>query len=120
MVKEIKIGGRSIPMRCDGATPYRFKQIHGQDLFFLLSGGTELGDAAASELTERLGYVMAVQAVETLDPGMCGEESFLRWLADFGPGEVAKHAVEIIGLWSAASRGTSRSKKKDAEKPSGS
>ena len=107
----ITIAGIEVDMVANAATPYRFKQVFGQD-FFLLSRkmadetDPEVSDAAASDTFIKLGYIMAMQAKgEKMDK--LNSDTFLAWLEGFDEANALLEAIsEIAAIYRGQERGT--------------
>lgn len=96
----ITIAGTDVEMVANAATPYRFKQVFGQD-FFLLSRrmadetDPEVSDATASDTFIKLGYIMAMQASgEKMDK--LNNDTFMEWLEGFDNANALLEAISSI------------------------
>jgi hypothetical protein len=104
MFKTIIIDGKETELMANAATPFRYKQVFGRDLFQIL-GNEQKAETEGVEAVTELAYIMAKQAEKT-DMNKLNYEGFLAWLEDFGSMAFINAAEEIINVYMEASNGT--------------
>lgn len=89
MQRLLQYDGHQVAMRANAATPYRYRQVWGEDLLVLLSDTEKRSDGEIVETLLRLGYVMALQAGAAEHEEMTnifakaqetGEAGFIQWM----------------------------------------
>ena len=121
LYREIKIGETVVPMRANAATPYRYRQIFGADLFAwfdALEVQETPDDRETAEGLLRLGYVMHLQARAPENPEIYdqaearGEEGYILWKEELDLWPAMGAWPEILALYTGQSRSQSVKKKK--------
>lgn len=110
MFRELQIGEKTVGMAANAATPYRYKQVFGEDLLPYFSGKRSEEDQ--SLMIQQLAYVMAMQA-EGNDFKKTNFETFLAWSTQFGPMDMIgrKVAAEILAVYTENTKTLSKPKK---------
>lgn len=114
MVKTVKIGGGEVILAANAATPYRFKQVFGEDLFRIFGESAKKAEEDQIELADtvmKLTYIMMRQA-EKADMDMVSIDDFLEWLEGYAPMDIVMAAQDIIGLYMSSTSGSIEPKKK--------
>lgn len=114
MVKTIKIGGGEVILTANAATPYRYKQVFGEDLFKIFSSATSKTDEENVELTDtvmKLCYVMMRQA-EKADMSLLSVDDFYSWLESYEPMDIILAGQDIINMYTSSTQGSVTPKKK--------
>ena len=114
MVKTVKIGGGEVILAANAATPYRFKQVFGEDLFRIFSETqtkTEEENIELADTVMKLAYIMMKQA-EKADMDMISVDDFMKWLEGYAPMDIVLAGEEIIGLYMSSTLGSVEPKKK--------
>lgn len=111
MYREIKVGGKSIPMLANGATPIRYRQAFGSDILVEFQKAEEEGGAIVASSISQLGYIMA-KAAEKADMSNLNIDTYTEWLEQFEPLDLAMATEDIIGLYMGNAKTTSEVKKK--------
>lgn len=114
MVKTIKIGGGEVILAANAATPYRFKQLFGEDLFKIFSDSTNKTEQENISLTDtvmKLTYIMMKQA-QKADMALLSEDDFFSWLEGYDPMDIILVGDEIIELYMGSTQGSIQPKKK--------
>ena len=104
MFKKITIDGKEIEFAANAATPFRFKQVFGKDLFAIL-GNEQKAETEGVEAVTELAFIMAKQAEKT-DMNKLNYDEFIQWLEDFGPMAFVENAEEILNVYMASTTGT--------------
>lgn len=114
MYREIKVGGKSIPMLANGATPIRYRMTFGKDIISEFeSVQTDTGKASSS--IAELAFIMTKaaeaqsehKAMTTLN-----QESFIEWLEQFEPLDLVLASEDIVDLYLGNEQTLSEAKKK--------
>lgn len=127
MYKEImieRVDGAETPtgLMANAATPYRYKQIFGEDLLTKFANAqAEIEGRAVYQIgfIPELAYVMALQAEK--DPARIDKATqadFFKWIEQFESFAFESKADEIIEVYVRNMSGTSEAKKNSA-KPKG-
>ena len=104
MFKTITIDGKETELMANAATPFRYKQVFGRDLFSIL-GNEQRAETEGVEAVTELAYIMAKQAEKT-DMNKLNKDDFLAWLEGFGSMAFINAADEIVGVYMEQSTGT--------------
>ncbi len=113
MVKTIKIGGGEAILAANAATPYRFKQVFGEDLFKIFGATTQRSDEENIELADtvmKMAYIMMRQG-ENADMNRLSEEDFMKWLEGYAPMDIVLAGENIIDLYMSSTQGSITPKK---------
>lgn len=104
MKREIIIDGKAIPMEVSGDTPRAYREEFGEDVFVALS---KLNlKALDMGVIEKLAYIMAKALNGEIGP-------LNEWLKTFeSPYSFYNASVDIINLWTASTKTTSKTQKK--------
>lgn len=118
MKKTVTIGDHEIDMETSGAIPRMYRRTFGSDLliqtdkFRKRAKGKEVQmEPEDIEMFENMAWIFAYHA----DPDI---PEIDKWLQQFEPADILLAAPQIIDLWNAETKTTSKLKKK-AEKPTG-
>ena len=114
MVRTVKIGGGEVILAANAATPYRFKQVFGEDLFRIFSESTQKSEEENIELADtvmKLAYIMMRQA-EKADMDLVSVDDFMSWLEGYDPMDIVLSAEDIIGTYMSSTTGSITPKKK--------
>ena len=115
MYKEIKIGGITVPMLANGATPLRYKLVFGKDLMTEFQGAMNDSSKAMDSLPE-LAFIMAKAAEAKdgkADMNCLNQDIYLDWLERFEPMDIPMASEEIVNLYSGNMETKSEAKKKE-------
>ena len=114
MFGKVKVGNKEIEMVSNGATPYRFRQVFKRDLlkFFADAAGGKVEDGDAADVSQKLGYIMAMQAKKE-DMNRLNEDSFITWLENFETNELVIAAEDIIAVYTGNTDQVSKAKKEN-------
>lgn len=115
MFKEVKIGGKNLPMVANAATAIRYKQVFGRDLLKEMSADDDLSVAG---LVQELGYIMAMAGAGE-DMNKLNNETYIKWLEGFDALDFFDEnvATDIMNLWQGNKEVSAQAKKK-SEQPS--
>jgi len=116
MFKTIQIGGQTVDLLSNAATPIRFQQIFHKDLIKSLMDAAKERSIAVSMAPE-LAFVMHQQAKKA-DMMAQNVDTFIEWLEGFGGMDFVEAADEIWAVYYGTSVNESEPKKKDV-KPKG-
>lgn len=94
MTGKVNIGGVEVGMTANAATPFRFKQIFGEDFFQLTTKG--LDDAASVDTFIKIGFCMAMQYEGKTK---ATEEDFYDWLAGFETNALIEALGDVANLY---------------------
>ena len=106
---------KDVPMLANAATPFRFKQVFGQDLLVLFQTSVSNNGAYDLDFISELAFIMAKQAKakdDGADLSKLNKEWMLDWLEQFDGFELLNNANEIIGVYLGNAEITSKEKKK--------
>ena len=120
MFKNITIGGITVPMLANGATPIRYKHVFHKDIITEFQAAQDDYSKAASSMPE-LAFVMAKQAEAKegkIDINLLNEDMYVEWLEQFGPMDLPMASEQIIELYLGNNATSSEPKKKVKEKQS--
>lgn len=112
MKKTIKIDGKDVVLEANALTPIIYRRMTGRDLFVDISGlqtATSSNTALDTETLETfllITHTMAKQADASIP------DSSDEWLAGFEMFSIYNVLPQIIDLWYANEKGTSKPKKK--------
>ena len=104
MYRKIEIDGREIEFAANAATPFRYKQVFGKDLFAIL-GNEEKAETEGVEAVTELAYIMAKQG-EKADMGKLNYEEFINWLENFSAMTFIENAEQIINVYMESAKTT--------------
>lgn len=115
MFKEVQIGEKTVGMVANGATPIRYRMIFGKDLISEFQGAGENDTGRVSNSISELAFIMAM-ASDAKDGKVnldkLNQESFVKWLEQFEPLDIAMAAEYIIDVYMGNQEIHSESKKK--------
>ena len=114
MTKTITLeGGKEVKLAANAATPFRFKQIFGQDLLklFKKSSENEEEQMALGEVVTQMAFIMNNQA-EGTNMNNLSMDDFYTWLEDYEAMDFVMASGDIINYYMASSLPTVESKKK--------
>lgn len=120
MFKKVKIGGITVPMLANGATPIRYKHIFHKDIITELQNAQNDYTKVISSMPE-LAFIMAKQAEAKdgkADLNLLNEDMFVEWLEQFDPMDLPLASDQIMNVYMGNNAVTSESKKKTDEKQS--
>lgn len=109
MFGKVKIGTKNVELVATAATPYWFKQIFHDDFFIISQTVTDGNEGAAVDLFSKIGYIMAKQA-EKADMRKLNEDTFIEWLEEFDPMDLALASGDIAMLYSGQTKTTAKPK----------
>lgn len=104
MYRKIEIDGREIEFAANAATPFRYKQVFGKDLFGIF-GNAEKAETEGVEAVTELAYIMAKQA-EKADMGKLNYEEFINWLENFSAMAFIENAEQIMNVYMESAKTT--------------
>lgn len=118
MFKKLKIGGITVPMLANGATPLRYKQVFHKDIISEFQQAQEDYSKVVNSIPE-LAFIMAMQA-KAQDGGVAlnllDEDAYLEWVEQFEAMDLPIAAEQIINLYLGNNATSSEPKKKVKEK----
>lgn len=120
MFKNVKIGGITVPMLANGATPIRYKHIFHKDLIAEFQGAQDDYSKVTNSMPE-LAFVMAKQAEakeRKVDMNLLSEDEYVEWLEQFDPMDLPYASEQIVELYMGNNTTTTEAKKKTREKQS--
>lgn len=120
MFNNVKVGGITVPMLANGATPIRYKHIFHKDIISEFQMAENDYSKVASSIPE-LAFIMAKQAEAKegkVDLNLLNENMFVEWVEQFGAMDLPLAADQIINLYLGQNVTTSEAKKKVKEKQS--
>lgn len=109
MTDTIKIGEMEMVMAANAATPFWFNQIFHDDFFVLSQKVTDGNEGAAVDLFSKTGFIMAKQA-EGAQMNKLNLDSYIKWLEQFEPMDLAMAAADIALLYSGQTITTAKPK----------
>lgn len=109
MFGNIKIGENETAMVANGATPFYFNQVFGDDFFVMSQAVTEGNEGAAVDLFAKVGYIMTKQA-ENADMRTLNIDGYIKWLEGFEPMDMAIASADIALLYSGQTKTTTKAK----------
>lgn len=120
MLKEVNIGGITIPMLANGATPIRYKHVFHKDIITEFQQAQDDYSKVVNSIPE-LAFIMAMQAQNKEvggDLNLLNEDKYMKWMEQFDPMDLPLAADQIVDLYMGNNITTSESKKKRKEKQS--
>lgn len=120
MFNNVKVGGITVPMLANGATPIRYKHIFHKDIISEFQMAENDYSKVVSSIPE-LAFIMAKQAEAKegkVDLNLLNENMFVEWVEQFGAMDLPLAADQIINLYLGQNVTTSEAKKKVKEKQS--
>lgn len=120
MLKEINIGGITIPMLANGATPIRYKHVFHKDIITEFQQAQDDYSKVVNSIPE-LAFIMAMQAQNKEvggDLNLLNEDKYMKWMEQFDPMDLPLAADQIVDLYMGNNVTTSESKKKQKGKQS--
>ena len=118
MFKKIEVGGITVPMLANGATPIRYKHVFHKDIITEFQQAQEDYSKVVNSIPE-LAFIMAMQAMAQ-DGGVAlnllNEDAYLEWVEQFGAMDLPIAAEQIINLYLGNNATSSEPKKKVKEK----
>lgn len=97
MYKTLTIDGKEMEFTANAATPFRYKQTFGTDLFSVL-GNEKKAEEEGVEAVTKLAYIMNKQA-EKADMNKLNVDEFMAWLEDFSAMAFVGSAEEILAVY---------------------
>lgn len=112
MVKDVKVGDKTIQFLSNGVTPIVYKQLFKSDLMGLIVEGK--GTEVASDKAPELAFVMAMQAQgkSAAELMKLSYEDYYDWLLQFEPLDLTMAGAEIVDVYISNSLPSSEPKKK--------
>lgn len=104
MIKEIKIGNKTVKLRATAAVPYLYRESFGQDMLVDMA---ETANGGNTMLFTRMAYIMARHADSQTVPS-----DIIDWLDGFETLDILQAIPQIMEVWGAAEKTTAKSKKK--------
>ena len=114
MTKNITLeGGKELKLAANAATPFRFKQLFGDDLLRLFQESTENKEKeiTLSETVTQLAFIMNRQA-EGVNMNTLSLDEFYAWLENYEPMEIVLVGQEIINTYLSSAQTSVVAKKK--------
>lgn len=114
MFKEVKIGGITVPMLANGATPVRYKLLFKKDIIseFQEAQGN---NAKMVDTIPELAFIMAKQAEASegkADLSRLSMDDYIAWLERFDSMDLPFAAEDIVNLYVGNNETSSEPKKK--------
>lgn len=114
---EVLIGGKSVRMHANAATPLRYKMIFGKDIIVEINRMNKglIDEGELIELTGQIAFVMNMQAEKTRDQlSKITKNEYLDWLENFDGAMVFANSAEaIMNVYLGNEKGDSSSKKEE-------
>lgn len=114
---EVLIGGKSVRMHANAATPLRYKMIFGKDIIVEINRMNKglIDEGELIELTGQIAFVMNMQAEKTREQlSKITKNEYLDWLEEFDGAMVFANAAEaIMNVYLGNEKGDSSSKKEE-------
>lgn len=115
MQRDIEIGDKTVAMRANAATAYRYRQVFKGDLLTeLVARQNNPNDPEYIELIQRLGYILAA-AAEGKDMNTLSEVDYVDWLENFEAVELMEALPKIMEVYIGNKVQKSTPKKKDVK-----
>ena len=114
MTKNITLeGGKELKLAANAATPFRYKQLFGDDLLRIFQESTENKEKeiTLSETVTQLAFIMNRQA-EGVNMNTLSMDEFFTWLENFEPMEIVLVGQEIINTYLSSAQTSVVAKKK--------
>lgn len=114
MTKNITLeGGKELKLAANAATPFRYKQLFGDDLLRIFQESTENKEKeiTLSETVTQLAFIMNRQA-EGVNMNTLSMDEFFTWLENFEPMEIVLVGQEIIDTYLSSAQTSVVAKKK--------
>ena len=114
MTKNITLeGGKELKLAANAATPFRYKQLFGEDLLRIFQESTEdkEKEITLSETVTQLAFIMNRQA-EGVNMNTLSMDEFFAWLENFEPMEIVLVGQEIINTYLSSAQTSVVAKKK--------
>ena len=118
MFKNIEIGGITVPMLANGATPIRYRQVFHKDIITEFQQAQDDYSKVVNSMPE-LAFIMAMQATAqdgAIDLNLLDEDAYLEWVEQFGAMDLPMASEQIINLYLGNNATSSEPKKKVKEK----
>ena len=118
MFKNIEIGGITVPMLANGATPIRYRQVFHKDIITEFQQAQDDYSKVVNSMPE-LAFIMAMQAKAqdgAIDLNLLNEDKYLEWVEQFGAMDLPMASEQIINLYLGNNATSSEPKKKVKEK----
>lgn len=114
MTKNITLeGGKELKLAANAATPFRYKQLFGEDLLRIFQESTENKEKeiTLSETVTQLAFIMNRQA-EGVNMNTLSMDEFYSWLENFEPMEIVLVGQDIINTYLSSAQTSVVAKKK--------
>lgn len=116
MVKTVKIGDKEIEFKSSAALPHLYRRTFGRDIFVDMArlqqnvikdskGGSTI-DVESLEMFENLAYCFNKHADKSIP------DDIEEWLEQFGTFDIYNILPELLAMWNAENKTTSKLKKK--------
>ncbi len=118
MFKNIEIGGITVPMLANGATPIRYRYVFHKDIITEFQQAQDDYSKVVNSMPE-LAFIMAMQAKAqdgAIDLNLLNEDKYLEWVEQFGAMDLPMASEQIINLYLGNNATSSEPKKKVKEK----
>lgn len=118
MFKNIEIGGITVPMLANGATPIRYRHVFHKDIITEFQQAQDDYSKVVNSMPE-LAFIMAMQANAqdgAIDLNLLDEDAYLEWVEQFGAMDLPMASEQIINLYLGNNATSSEPKKKVKEK----
>ena len=118
MFKNIEIGGITVPMLANGATPIRYRYVFHKDIITEFQQAQDDYSKVVDSMPE-LAFIMAMQAKAqdgAIDLNLLNEDKYLEWVEQFGAMDLPMASEQIINLYLGNNATSSEPKKKVKEK----
>lgn len=114
MTKNITLeGGKELKLAANAATPFRYKQLFGEDLLRIFQESTENKEKeiTLSETVTQLAFIMNRQA-EGVNMNTLSMDEFFSWLENYEPMEIVLVGQDIISTYLSSAQTSVVAKKK--------
>lgn len=118
MFKNVEIGGITVPMLANGATPIRYRHVFHKDIITEFQQAQDDYSKVVNSMPE-LAFIMAMQAKAqdgAIDLNLLNEDKYLEWVEQFGAMDLPMASEQIINLYLGNNATSSEPKKKVKEK----
>lgn len=118
MFKEIEVGGITVPMLANGATPIRYRHVFHKDIISEFQQAQDDYSKVVNSMPE-LAFIMAMQAKAKdgeVDLDLMNESTYMEWVEQFGAMDLPMASEQIVNLYLGNNATSSEPKKKAKEK----
>lgn len=116
MRKEIDLGGSTLPIVCNSATPWIAKRLFSFDFMHFITNSNDKEIGERLERLEQLVYAMTIQAkMSTTEALNANPDGFFEWVSNYDMYMMASVIVpQALELWTQNNAASSTPKNQDA------